>query len=154
MGVLGLDPAVVATARRLAARATEPVIALARSHTTVAVERATLRLAGMTGADTAYPARDVPWVNRVVDAVRDQCGLAHGVVLPVFHALREHELGTLTELAEATAAGQIRYSLPEGRAVTVAARTARTAVAHGLRRIDRNRERRAHLIAARPPTSR
>src|SRR5436189_284391 len=38
---LELDPRVVKTARRLAARAAEPVIALARGHTTVSVERAT-----------------------------------------------------------------------------------------------------------------
>src|SRR5919198_4991370 len=105
-GLLSLDPTVVATARRLAARATEPVITLARAHTTVAVERATLRLAGITGADAAHRAGDVPWVNRVVDTVREHCGLEHGVVLPVFHALRAQGLASLTELAEATAAGR------------------------------------------------
>src|SRR5438874_10140449 len=98
-GLVGLDPDTVATARRLAARAAQPVIELARAHTTVSVERATLRLAGITGADTAHRAGDVPWVNRVVDTVREHCGLEHGVVLPVFHALREHDLGDLTGLA-------------------------------------------------------
>ena len=113
-GLLDLDPRVVATARRLAARAAEPVISLARAHTTVSVERATLRLAGITGADAAHRAGDVPWVNRVVDAVREQCGLEHGAALPVFHAVREHDLASLTELAEATAAGQVRYTIRAG----------------------------------------
>ena len=44
--VLELDPAVVRRARDLAARAAAPVVAMARSHTTVSVERAVLRLAG------------------------------------------------------------------------------------------------------------
>jgi beta-lysine 5,6-aminomutase alpha subunit len=50
---------VVAEARRLAALAAEPVIEMARSHTTVSVERATLRLAGLSGATrrASRPAR-------------------------------------------------------------------------------------------------
>lgn len=146
MGRLDLDPAVVAKARGLAARAAEPVIALARAHTTVAVERATLRLAGITGADTAHRAGDVPWVNRVVDTVREQCGLGHGAALPVFHALREHNLGTLTELAEATAAGQIAYTIPTGADRDRAADLARTAIAGGVATIDTRRAERADLV--------
>src|SRR5919198_554268 len=106
MALLDLDPTVVATARELAARAAEPVVSIAKAHTTVAVERATLRLAGITGADSGHRAGDVPWVNRVVDTVREHCGLEHGVVLPAFHALRAHNLASLTGLAEATAAGR------------------------------------------------
>src|SRR5213596_2556903 len=105
MALLGLDPEVVASARELAARAAEPVVAIAKAHTTVAVERATLRLAGITGADTTHRAGDIPWVNRVVDTVREHCGLEHGAALPVFKALQDNNIGTLTELAEATAAG-------------------------------------------------
>ncbi len=146
MSRLDLDPAVVAKARALAARAAEPVIALARAHTTVAVERATLRLAGITGADSAHRAGDVPWVNRVVDTVREQCGLEHGAALPVFHALREHDLGTLTELAEATAAGQISYTIPTGADRDRAADLARTAIATGIATIDARRTERADLV--------
>ncbi|TQM78125.1 beta-lysine 5,6-aminomutase alpha subunit /D-lysine 5,6-aminomutase alpha subunit [Saccharothrix saharensis] len=147
MALLDLDPAVVATARELAAKAAEPVVALAKAHTTVAVERATLRLAGITGADTTHRAGDVPWVNRVVDTVREHCGLEHGVALPVFHALRHHDLPSLTHLAEATAAGQVRYTLPTGRDRDRARRAATTAITRGLRTVDRNRARRDKLVA-------
>ncbi len=147
MGLLDLDPEVAAAARALAAQAAEPVVSIARAHTTVAVERATLRLAGITGADSTHRSGDVPWVNRVVDTVREHCGLEHGVVLPAFHALREHDLGTLTELAEATAAGQVRFRVPEGRDADRAARTGRVAVAKGLRAVDRNRAQRDRLVA-------
>jgi beta-lysine 5,6-aminomutase alpha subunit len=146
MGLLNLDAAVVAGARELAARATQPVIELARAHTTVAVERATLRLAGITGADSGHRAGDVPWVNRVVDTVREHCGLEHGAALPVFHALREHDLGSLTELAEATAAGQVRFTVPQGTAALRAERAARTAIAKGVRAVDRNRVARDRLV--------
>jgi beta-lysine 5,6-aminomutase alpha subunit len=150
MSLLHLDPDVVARARALAAQAAEPVIALAKAHTTVSVERATLRLAGLAGADGSdrLPAEDrVPWVNRVVDAVREQCGLAHGACLPVFHALRSGAYGSLVELAEATAAGQVRYAVPTGAARTRAARAATSAVARGIRTIDRNRAQRSRLVA-------
>ncbi|WHT16129.1 lysine 5,6-aminomutase subunit alpha [Crossiella sp. CA-258035] len=144
--MLDLDAEVVARARRLAAEAAKPVVRLAKAHTTVAVERATLRLAGITGADTTHRAGDVPWVNRVVDTIREQCGLAHGAVLPAFHALKQHGFADLTELAEATAAGQVEFTVPEGKAAERAAKTARVAVAKGMRRIDRNRAQRAKLV--------
>ncbi len=121
-------------------------MSIARAHTTVAVERATLRLAGITGADSTHRAGDVPWVNRVIDTVREHCGLEHGVVLPAFHALREHDLATLTDLAEACAANQIQFRIPEGRDADRAARAGRVAVAKGLRTVDRNRAQRDKLI--------
>src|SRR5215831_1386016 len=93
---LGLDPATVRTARTLAAQAGQPVVDLARSHTTAAVERAVLRLAGITGADPD----GIPWVNRLVDAVVDDVGLGHGVALPVFAAAVASDVDDLTLLAQ------------------------------------------------------
>ena len=75
---LSLDPALVREARELAARAGQPIVDMARTHTTVSVERAVLRLAGLQGADPD----GMPWVNRLVDAVREATGLEHGVTLP------------------------------------------------------------------------
>ena len=48
---LDLDPATVRKARSLARKAGRPIVDLAKKHTTVSVERATLRLAGLAGAD-------------------------------------------------------------------------------------------------------
>jgi beta-lysine 5,6-aminomutase alpha subunit len=141
---LALDPATVATARRLAAAAGSPVVELARAHTTVSVERATLRLAGLSGADTGS---EVPWVNLVADAVRTHCGLAQGVCLPVFDALRRHDLPDLAALARASAAGTIGFRVPTGADRDHAATLARAAVADGLRLLDRNRDHRTRLVA-------
>src|SRR4051812_33699049 len=147
MSVLELDPALVARARELAALAAQPVIDLARRHTTVSVERAVLRLAGLTGTDPVTGdgrAEDrVPWVNRVVDAVRDQVGLENGVALPVWHALRDG--GDLQSLAEQVGAGTARFEIPADPEPARAA--ARDAVAAGLARIDANRRRREELVA-------
>jgi beta-lysine 5,6-aminomutase alpha subunit len=140
-GKLDLDPGLVRRARALAARAGAPVVELARGHTTVAVERAVLRLAGITGADPD----GIPWVNRLVDAVRTDVGLGQGVALPVWHALA-HEESDLTLLAQKAAAGSVRFTVPTGAAATAARRAARKAVGAGLRRIDRRRAERDRMV--------
>ncbi|MCZ2839029.1 lysine 5,6-aminomutase subunit alpha [Modestobacter sp. VKM Ac-2985] len=145
MSRLQLDQALVARARELAARAAAPVVDLAATHTTISVERAQLRLAGLTGTDPVLGDGEVPWVNRVVDAVRDQVGLEHGVALPVWHALGSG--GTLAELAEQVGAGTARFTVPEGAAADRAREAARTAVGAGIARIDANRARRDELVA-------
>jgi beta-lysine 5,6-aminomutase alpha subunit len=139
-GKLDLDAAVVARARELAARAGQPVVDLARSHTTVSVERAVLRLAGVTGADPD----GIPWVNRLVDAVRADVGLGHGVAVPVFHAMETTGVEDVTVLAQKAAAGSVRFSMPSrpGKA----RQRARRATAAGLKTIDRRRAERDRLI--------
>ncbi len=138
-----LDPATVRAARRLARRAGRPIVRLAQQHTTVSVERATLRLAGLDGAD----AEGTPWANRLLDAVRGDVGLAHGVSLPAFDALRRGEAADLAELAQKAAVGSVRFRLPEGRERTRAAALARKQVGAGLRRVDARRRERERLIA-------
>ena len=88
-GALDLDPATVRKARGLARKVGRPIVRIAQQHTTVSVERATLRLAGLEGAD----AEGTPWVNRLVDCVRADVGLEHGVALPVWDAVRRGEAG-------------------------------------------------------------
>ena len=142
-GKLDLDPRVVARARELAARAGQPVVDLARSHTTVSVERAVLRLAGVQGADPD----GIPWVNHLVDAVRADVGLGHGVAVPVFAALAAQGVDDVTVLAQKAAAGSVRFPVPEGKAeLTAARRAARRATTSGLKVIDRRRAERDRLI--------
>ena len=140
--VLELDPHVVRTARRLAKKAGAPVVTLARTHTTVSVERALLRLAGLAGAD----AERVPWVNHLVDAVRDQVGLEHGVALPVWDALARAEAPDLLTLAQKASAGAVDFRLPEGRDARRAATASRRAASAGIRTIDKRRAERDRLI--------
>ncbi|MDQ3576684.1 MAG: lysine 5,6-aminomutase subunit alpha [Actinomycetota bacterium] len=144
--VIHLDGRLVRRARSLALRAAAPVISLAKERTTVSVERAVLRLAGLSGADPTTGNGDIPWVNRVVDAVRDQVGLEHGVALPVWHAMRVHGHDSLLDLAEAVTAGTTGFDLPTGAAAVRAHNAATRAAKAGLRQIDRNRATRDRLI--------
>ena len=139
---LDLDPVVVRKARGLARKAGQPIVRLAKTHTTVSVERALLRLAGAQGADPDGE----PWVNHLVDDVREQVGLEHGVAIPVWDALINGQAGDVTELAQKAAAGSVTFRIPKARDNTRARAAARKAVGGGLARIDRNRRDRERLI--------
>ena len=139
---LELDPITIRKARTLARKAGAPVVSLAKRHTTVSVERATLRLAGLEGADV----EGIPWVNRVVDLVREQAGLEHGIALPVWNAMLRTDQDLLT-VAQKAAAGSLTFHVPEGRDAVRAGKAARTSIATGMRRIDANRRHRDKLIA-------
>ncbi len=145
-GKLDLDPATVKQARALARKAGRPIVTLAKKHTTVSVERATLRFAGLQGAD----AEGTPWVNRLADVVRadlaEDGGLAHGVSLPVWDALVRGEAEDLATLAQKASAGSVRFRLPEGRDATRAAAAARKQVGAGIKLMDRRRTERERLI--------
>ncbi len=146
---LGLDPAIVGEARRLAELAGRPIVELARTHTTVSVERAVLRLAGLDGAD----GDGMPWVNRLTDAVREQTGLSHGVALPAWDALRSGGYPDLRALAVAAAEGTARFRIPDSAAAAAARQAAASAVGAGLGQIDARRAERTRMIreTAEPP---
>ena len=111
-GKLDLDPATVARPGRWPARSGRPIVRIAQQHTTVSVERATLRLAGLEGAD----AEGTPWVNRLIDVVRADVGLEHGVALPVWDALLPRRgRRPARRSPRRPRAGSVRFRMPEGR---------------------------------------
>ncbi|MGN6783315.1 MAG: lysine 5,6-aminomutase subunit alpha [Marmoricola sp.] len=140
---LELDPADVRRARTLARKVGRPIVRLASAHTTVSVERATLRLAGLAGADPD----GTPWVNRLTEVVRADVGLEHGVALPVWDALRRGEAEDLLTLAQKASAGSVTFRLPEGRDAQRARTLATRAVGAGVRRVDARRRERERLIS-------
>ncbi|GAA4354626.1 D-lysine 5,6-aminomutase subunit alpha [Angustibacter luteus] len=119
------------------------MVKLARTHTTVSVERALLRMSGLSGAD----AERVPWVNHLVDAVRADVGIEHGVALPVWDALLRGDAPDLLTLAQKASSGAVSFRLPEGRDAQRAGTAARKAAGSGVRTIDRRRVERDRLIS-------
>lgn len=140
--LLELDKADVRRARTLARKVGKPVVDIANRHTTVSVERATLRFAGLSGADHER----VPWVNHLVDAVRESAGLEHGVTLPVWDALRRGVAPDLLTLAQMASSRSVEFRIPEGKDATAAAKQSRQAVARGIRTMDSQRTARDRLI--------
>jgi beta-lysine 5,6-aminomutase alpha subunit len=141
-GKLDLDPVTVRKARALARKAGRPIVTLAQRHTTVSVERATLRLAGLEGAD----GDGIPWANRLADVVRADVGLEHGVALPVWDALVRGEAEDLPTLAQKAGAGSVTFRVPEGRDATRAQAASRRQVGAGIKRIDVRRRERDRMI--------
>jgi len=110
LGRLRIDGASVAECRSLAAAISKPIEDLAHTHTTVSIERASLRLVGVDGTE-GEGVEAVPIPNRVVDETRATVGLERGVLLPFFHAVTQ--AGDAQRAAEAIAAGAIVPSWPE-----------------------------------------
>jgi len=91
---LKLDQSLVKEARSLAHAIVAPVIDYIGAHTTVAIERASLRLVGVDGVDEA----GVPLPNRVVESAK--LLLSGGILRPFVAAMLRHQLDAQA-LAEA-----------------------------------------------------
>ncbi len=110
LGRLRIDKAAVQECRDLAAEISAPIEELARTHTTVSIERACLRLVGVDGVvGDGVEATPIP--NAVVDKVRESIGLERGVLMPFFHAVGD---GDIQATAEGIADGSITPVWPEG----------------------------------------
>jgi beta-lysine 5,6-aminomutase alpha subunit len=140
---LNLDPAIVRQARELARRAGQPIVAMAKTHTTVSVERAVLRLAGLHGADPD----GMPWANRLADAIAASTGLAHGVALPAWDALLTGGYPSLGALARDAAQGKVAFRIPARQQARAARAAAAAALNAGIATIDRQRANREAMIA-------
>jgi beta-lysine 5,6-aminomutase alpha subunit len=144
LGKLNLDQEKVRLARELARQAGEPVTQLAKTHTTVSIERAVLRLGGLDGAD----ADGMPWVNRVADAVKDAIGLEQGVALPAWDAMVSGGYRDLRTLAEQAVAGQVKFRVPVGSEAMAAREAAVRSVKSGVATIDAQRAARTRMTTS------
>ncbi len=97
---LKLDQSLVNEARSLADHIVAPIIEYIGAHTTVAIERTTLRLLGVDGVDEA----DVPLPNRVIDSARPL--LPGGILRPFVAAMVQHQLDAQAA-AEAIGRGEL-----------------------------------------------
>ena len=110
MKKLDLDESLVQEARDLARSIARPVEEYIAGHTTVAIERAVLRLLGLDGA-VGEGMESRPFPNLVVDAVREQLGLGRGVAIPVFDAMARESL-SIHQVGAAVAVGELTFRLP------------------------------------------
>jgi beta-lysine 5,6-aminomutase alpha subunit len=101
---LKLDQTLVNEARTLAQHIVEPVIGYISAHTTVTIERTTLRLIGVDGIDE----EDVPLPNCVVDGALHL--LPGGILRPFVATMLQNDLGVQ---ATAEAIGRSELALHE-----------------------------------------
>ncbi len=128
MARVPVDEAKVARCRELAASVAADVQRYIDRHTTVGVERVTLRALGVEGTDD----QGVPLVNRLVDRLSQLGVLGDGACLALGRAMAAHG-GTVQETAERLAFGQ--EPLPEGSRES-AERALAPEVAAAIARID------------------
>jgi beta-lysine 5,6-aminomutase alpha subunit len=145
VGRLRIDTEVVEECRSLAAEISAPVEELAQTHTTVSIERASLRLVGVDGV-VGEGTEAVPIPNRVVDAIKNAVGLEGGALIPFFHAV-ETGGGGVQETAEKIASGELNVIWPEGEDLERAQQRAATEGAAAVDRIEGVRKTRADKIA-------
>ena len=141
---LDLDPGTVREARSLARKAGRPIVTMAKRHTTVAVERATLRLAGLQGAD----AEGTP-VGQPADGRRPRRRRASSTAWRCRSGTRWSAARPTTwpPSPRRRAPGSVRFRLPEGRDAQRARSASRKQVGAGIRTIDRRRRERERMIA-------
>ncbi|HLH60758.1 MAG TPA: lysine 5,6-aminomutase subunit alpha [Ktedonobacteraceae bacterium] len=99
---LKLDSALVDEARALAQHIVAPVIDYIYGHTTVAIERATLRLIAVDGVDET----GVPLPNCIVDSAKSL--LPGGILRPFVAAMLHHNLD-VQSAAEAIGYGELKF---------------------------------------------
>jgi beta-lysine 5,6-aminomutase alpha subunit len=141
MARLTLDPAKIERCRKLAEKISEPVESMIRAHTTVAIERATLRLLGVDGA-VKEGGQWYPEVNVIVEDLRKAGRLGGGVLRPFVSAMLTRKMPA-RELAAAAAARKIKLAdaVPAPEAQLQA--RARELCEEGVRRLERARRARS-----------
>ena len=107
MARLNLDQKKIARCRELAGSISQPIEAMIATHTTEAIERATLRLLGVNGA-VVRGKQWYPQANAVIDQVVKAGTLSEGVLFPFVQALLQ-EKTTPEKLA--TAIAENKYQL-------------------------------------------
>ena len=108
MAHLALDTKVVARCRELAQQIAKPVEHLIETHSTIAIERATLRLLGVNGA-VMRSGQFFPEVNVIIEDLRREGGLDGGALRWFVNGMIQKKM-TATELGAAVASHKINLT--------------------------------------------
>ena len=147
MATVPVDAAKVARCREIAASIANDVQSYIDRHTTVGVERVTLRALGVEGTDD----QGVPLVNRLVERLQAAGILRAGACAAIGRSLVEHG-GTIQEAAERLAFGP-ELDTPSKVDLAKAERALAPIVAAAVERIDAARRDKEALRALHPKTS-
>ncbi len=121
MAHLSLDPKKIETCRKLASSIARPIEGLIQAHTTIAIERATLRLLGVNGAVTRN-GQYYPEVNAIIDTLHKAGVLGQGVLHWFANGMIQKKMSA-AELGSAVARGKVDLlKLPRAPEATVRAK--------------------------------
>lgn len=105
MAHLNLDTRVIARCRELAEQISQPVQTLISTHTTIAIERATLRLLGVNGA-SLKGGQYYPHANSIIDLLHGEKALSQGVLYWFVNGMTQTKMSA-SELASAVVSRKI-----------------------------------------------
>ncbi|MDR1415291.1 MAG: lysine 5,6-aminomutase subunit alpha [Odoribacteraceae bacterium] len=142
MSKLGLDFEKVATAKRAARAIADNVQTFVDRYTTVAVERALCRLAGIDGVDD----RGVPLPNVLVDQIKAEGLLREGILFFIANAMAATSLSP-PAIAERVARGHLSLTRQPVQPASVIAGILRPLAEEGLARVQHRRQRRERYLA-------
>jgi beta-lysine 5,6-aminomutase alpha subunit len=143
MATLNLDFKKVEECRRLAAKISTPVEQLISGHSTIAIERATLRLIGVSGA-VEQARQIVPEVNVIVDDLQKAGQLGRGVLFPFVGAMLETGLSA-GQLGTQVATRKLRLGEVNPSRAAAIEKKALELCRQGVAMLDANREKRDEL---------
>src|SRR5258707_589247 len=104
-----LDPKIIVRCRELAERISLPIEEMIQTHTTVAIERATLRLIGVEQAIRQGGGQWFPEANLIVDDLRRDGALGKGALHWFVNGMILKKM-TVVELATAVACRKIQLT--------------------------------------------
>ena len=128
---LFFDRNLVKKARALASSITLPIQKMIREKTTVSIERATLRLLGVTGSVIGNDQHPMPYVNIVVDKILRRGILNRGVLTTIAHMMDttgRNFMETTEGLANGTIPLAYGENLPKAPTLQLIDRMAKAAV--------------------------
>ncbi len=109
MAHLDLDPKIIARCRELAKKTASPIEKMIQTHSTVAIERATLRLLGVNGAVLQKGGggnQTFPEANLIVDKMMQTQSIENGVLHGFVNGMIQKKMPA-PELSRAVATGKI-----------------------------------------------
>ncbi len=144
MASLNLDQNIISRCRQLAQEISSPIENLIKTHTTVAIERATLRLLGVDGAVEQSKGQWTPQVNVIVEGLRAEKVLSSGVLKYFVSGMIQKKMPA-AEFADAVAKQKIHLlKLPLASDSEIQRKT-KELCASAVHRLDQQREDRDQI---------
>lgn len=145
-GILNLDEKRVDYAKSLGKKIADDVFKEIDSYTTTSIERAILRILGISGVNS----KNVPYVNSVVDKIQKKGLLSKGVIFLISNALLNLKLDSVEELIFAIDEEKIDLSKIEFSDNERIEKKAKEIIKKGVEKIFNKKKEREELISKYP----
>lgn len=145
-GILKLDENKIVYAKSLGKKIAKDVINEIKPFTTKSIERAILRLLGISGVNS----QGVPYVNSVIDKIQNKNILSKGILFLISNALLNLNVDSLQKLIEDIDKNKIDITKLEFKGKDKTKSIAKNLIEDGISKIERKKIEREDLILRYP----